>query len=275
MIVVTGTKRSGTSMWMQVLGAAGFPVIGDAFPSYWGEGMREANPQGFYESHLRRGIYYRTNPDPRTGAFLHPRATKEHVVKVFIPGVVRSDLAFLHRVLATMRHWRDYGPSLRRLYSLEDHHIETAPLEPGESPEQRAAALEAARRCRGTLPPAIDWFFETFDLIRDVSTRRYAFHLVPYERLLADPEAEIARALTWIGRGDLKAASAVVDARSAGRRAHEDEGIEPHFADFFDELYATVLARGSLSRSMVERMNTVRTEAEEAWRGQRREDAEG
>jgi len=34
-IVVTGTKRSGTSMWMQVLGAAGLPVVGDAFPADW------------------------------------------------------------------------------------------------------------------------------------------------------------------------------------------------------------------------------------------------
>ena len=33
MIFVSGTKRSGTSMWMQVLRAAGLPVLGEAFPT--------------------------------------------------------------------------------------------------------------------------------------------------------------------------------------------------------------------------------------------------
>ena len=35
MIIVTGTKRSGTSMWMQILAAAGLPVFGEAFPRSW------------------------------------------------------------------------------------------------------------------------------------------------------------------------------------------------------------------------------------------------
>ena len=40
MLFVTGTKRSGTSMWMQVLRAAGLPVIGTEFPRDWGEVIR-------------------------------------------------------------------------------------------------------------------------------------------------------------------------------------------------------------------------------------------
>ncbi len=80
MIIVTGTKRSGTSMWMQILKAAGLRVLGEAFPRDWGETIRDANAQGFYESPLRHGIYYRTNPHPRTGAFLPPQDTKHMVV---------------------------------------------------------------------------------------------------------------------------------------------------------------------------------------------------
>ncbi len=69
MIVVTGTKRSGTSMWMQILVNGGFPYIGEAFPRDWGSKIRDANPEGFYESALAGGVWWRTNPSPRTGAW--------------------------------------------------------------------------------------------------------------------------------------------------------------------------------------------------------------
>ena len=59
-------------MWMQVLRAAGFPVVGEAFPGHWDKTLADANPHGFYESPLRRGIFYATNPNPRTGEYLYP-----------------------------------------------------------------------------------------------------------------------------------------------------------------------------------------------------------
>ena len=64
MIVVTGCKRSGTSLWMQILIAAGFPHIGKAFSKNWEKSIFEANPHGFYESIFRRGIHFMYNPHP-------------------------------------------------------------------------------------------------------------------------------------------------------------------------------------------------------------------
>ena len=118
MIIVTGTKRSGTSLWMHLLVAAGLPHVGDRFPGGWGELLRDANPDGFFESELVAGINYRTNPHPMTGAYLHPDATRQHAVKVFIPGLVRSDVAFLDRCIATVRDWRSYVTSMRRMQAL-------------------------------------------------------------------------------------------------------------------------------------------------------------
>ena len=120
MIVVTGTKRAGTSMWMQILVAAGFPHVGTPFPGNWGESIRDANPAGFYESLLRQGVFHATNPDPRTGRFVRPSQVERHVVKVFVPGLVRTDFGYIGRVLATMRPWREYVASLRRLFAIED-----------------------------------------------------------------------------------------------------------------------------------------------------------
>lgn len=119
MIIVTGTKRSGTSMWMQLLQAAGFAPIGDAFPRNWETTLKDANPGGFWESELRRGIFYETNPDPKTGTYLFPEQTERHAVKVFIPGLLKTDRAFISKVVATIRPWRQYLGSVHRLYAIE------------------------------------------------------------------------------------------------------------------------------------------------------------
>lgn len=276
MILVTGTKRSGTSMWMQVLQGAGFPIIGTPFPGAWEQSIKEANPKGFFESPFRRGVYYATNPDPKTGAFLHPKAVQDHVVKVFVPGLIRSDMAYLRRVLATMRNWRSYGPSLKRLYDLEDHYMNSRPLRPGESVEQRAEAAQKVVLRRGNLPAPVEWWLESYDLIRDVTTRKYSFHLVTYERLLASPEQEISKVLGWIGRGELSAAlEAAIPSRGTLPATTDDGGIDPQTAQFFDDFYGSIHNTGSLPKSLVLQMNEVQRHVRSLYTGKRRDvDAE-
>ena len=59
---------------------------------------------------------------------------RKHIIKVFIPGLVRSDLAFIHRVVGTIRPWREYTTSLRRLYDMEDAFLQ-------EQPKKRASII--------------------------------------------------------------------------------------------------------------------------------------
>lgn len=257
MILVTGTKRSGTSMWMQVLRAAGVPVLGTAFPRTWETSIKEANPHGFFESRLRNGVYYRTNPDPRTGAFLRPKETRNHAVKVFIPGLIRSDLAYLHRVIATVRPWRAYAASLRSLYALEDAWLASLPPHP-KSGESR---LALARRGRVQVPPAVEWWFETYDLIRDVATRRYPFHAVSYDRVVDDPEAVFAKVFPWLGLGSIDAALASIDTalrRSAGASDPEETAALPAGAvRVFDDYYAAIHETASLPAALIADMNAL------------------
>lgn len=267
MILVTGTKRSGTSMWMQALQAAGVEVLGTAFPRVWEESIKEANPRGFFESRLRNGIFYRTNPDPKTGAFLHPKTTRKVAVKVFIPGLVRSDMAFLHRVIGSVRPWRAYSHSLRRLYAMEDRWLVDTPDDP-ETGENR---LERARKQRAAVPPAVEWWFENYELIRDVATRRYAFHIVSYDRMLDDPAATLSKVVPWLGVGDADAAAAAVE--PALRTQAADAADPPEAADLpaaairvFDDYYAAVHDRGALPKALITDMNALQKEMEAAWR---------
>jgi len=233
MIVVTGTKRSGTSMWMHVLIAAGLPYIGERFPAGWGDLLRDANPDGFFESELMIGINYRTNPHPMTGAYLAPHQTREHAVKIFIPGLVRSDVAFLDRCIATVRGWRDYVVSIRRV-GIED----TA------------------------LPPALEWWCSNFALIRDLAIRGYPTHVLSYDSFLADPERVTAEVLAWIGRGDPVAAARVVRSEKPRPPIHEPDhlladGIDARHLETFDELHACIDAGRPLGASFIQRLNAV------------------
>lgn len=250
MIVVTGTRRAGTSMWMQILEAAGFDCIGEAFPSDWRETIGEANPGGFYESMLRHGVYYRTNPNPETGEYVHPEQVAKHVVKIFIPGLVRSDLSYLQRVLATVRPWRDYARSVQRMQAME----------------QEARGHDAPIP---QLPPAMEWWESNFKLVGDLAMRGYPCHVQAYEEVLARPRETIGAVLEWIGLGgDVDAAAArVLEAGKAKATSHavqdadDDEalagGIAPEHLRVFDQFYGAVRDGEGLSSGLIAEMNRV------------------
>lgn len=264
MILVTGTKRSGTSLWMQILIAAGLPHLGEAFPAVWGESIRDQNPRGFYESRFRQGVFYATNPDRRTGAFLDPRSTREHAVKVFVPGLTRTDLAYVHRVVATMRRWRSYCASLSRLYAREDAWLAEHPPA-GRTPDE---ALRVARARRGSRPLPVEWFMENYELLRDFSTRRYPINLSTYERLMAEPEVLVPRVLGWLGRGNAEAALGAVD--PALNHASEPDGVDdaglPRATlQLLDDLHEAIHVRQAVPRSLLGDLNATWEQLQATW----------
>jgi hypothetical protein len=244
MIVVAGTKRSGTSMWMQILKGAGFPVIGEAFPRRWEQNLKQANPQGFYESTLRRGINFTTNPDPDTGFYLHPAKTQSHVVKVFLPGLARTDHAFLHKVIISVRNWRDYASSVLRL----------------EAMERTGRPVEGPVPVR--LAPALEWWMENMIALRDVLTRQYSCHMVTYESVLENPAGAIGETLGWLGLPSDKAgAVAAVDpALRTQEEVGTPEGLKDHWIELFDEYYLRMHEGRPLRQPFLERLNKLHLE---------------
>ena len=249
MLVVTGTPRSGTSMWMQILVAAGFEAIGEPFPGDWRALLTDANPDGYWESQLLGGVYYRTNPHPITGAFLFPDQTSFHAVKILIPGLLRSDLAYLDRVIGTVRDWREFVASRVRLKQLYREQF-------GLEPHEQLLRLE--------LHPALEWWVDNYGLLRDVATRRYAAHVCSYQSLLDDPEAAIAEVLRWLGRGDLDRAVAVVRPERQTQRRRDRPGPRPddleldlddRTLEVFDELYDHIHRAKPLSAAFLVQLN--------------------
>lgn len=243
MIVVSGSKRSGTSLWMQALRAGGFDVVGDPFPANWRDTIAPANPRGFFESKLTAGVYFRTNPSPVTGQYLSPEASQALAVKVFAPGLVRTDIAFLDRVIVTCRPWQEYTASIDEMRAMS----------------AGAQELDVARRGPDPLHPALEWWIDQFLWIRDVAARRYPVNATSYACVLADPEGTFARVFEWIGHGDPGAAAAVVDASLYRNRRADLKVAAPDVPDgvlsTFDELYAHLHEGTRLSEVFVQRLN--------------------
>ena len=239
MIIVSGTKRSGTSMWMHILATAGLEIIGERYPAGSDGLLGEANPDGFFESQLVSGINFQTNPHPLTGTYLAPEATRRHAVKVFIAGLVRTDVAFIDRVIATVRDWRSHAVSMARLGALTG--------QPAEA----------------TLSPALSWWCDNYALIRDVAVRGYPVHVVSYDALLRDPAGQVAEVLDWLGidglaAPEIAAAVVVAPSRPTAERPGDDEladGVSPEHLTVFDDLYAAIDEGRPLTRALVTKLN--------------------
>lgn len=247
MFLVSGTKRSGTSMWMQVLRSAGVPVLGSAFPRNWEKSsLKDANPDGFYESILRQGIYFRTNPHPTTGAYFMPDDVKGFVVKVFVPGVVRSERAYIDLLVANVRKWREYEASINRLYALEDK-------------DRIAKNPDAPQPFH--FPPAFEWWMENFALMRDISLRGYDYQLQTYDEVLSEPGRVIPEVLGRMGIADANIEAAVAAVKPDNRTQNEDvapleSGSVPEdLAVMFDELYEVVRDRRPVTGDFLRRLN--------------------
>ncbi len=247
MFFISGTKRSGTSMWMQVMQAAGIAVLGKAFPRNWADGpLRDANPDGFYESLLRNGVYYRTNPHPQTGKYFLPEHVEGYAVKVFVPGVIRSERAYIECLIANVRQWREYESSINRLYAMEAKGRE----------EQRAKGVEVEEPFN--FPPAYEWWMENFALVRDISLRRYPALLQTYDQVLERPDHIIPRVLAKLGEDSAEAAEAAVAAVKPENRTQtrpESESVEPKLAKVFDDLYAAIYEGKGIANTLLRTLN--------------------
>lgn len=245
MIVVSGTKRSGTSMWMQVLAAAGFPVLGKQFPRNWENTLKDVNPEGFYESILRFGVYYRTNPHPETGKYFLPEHVQGYAVKVFVPGVVRSERAYIEKLVANVREWREYEASILRLYAIEREQV--LAVQP-DAPESVV------------FPPAYEWWMENFALARDISIRRYPARLQSYDEVLREPAEVIERTLAWIGTGDVAAAVAAVKPEHRTQVRPESNTVDAKHAKVFDDFYGAIANHEGLSGALLSTLNATNRE---------------
>lgn len=227
MIVVTGCRRSGTSLWMQMLAAAELPVVGEPFAAEL-EALREANPRGFFES------------EHRYGAQVDPAELRGQVVKMFVPGVVETDEDELERVIFSIRPWREHVASTRAFEALE------------------AEALDA--EVPQAMPADLEWWFESYCLFGDFADRDYPMMIVAYDRVLAEPLATAERALTYLDQ-DLARAPTMAAVVDPSLRRADPSGVTSDLPAealaTFDALYERIRDREPFDDAFVDRLGAT------------------
>ncbi|MEQ1567045.1 MAG: hypothetical protein ABMA64_15510 [Myxococcota bacterium] len=214
-------------MWMQVLAAAGIPIVGEAFPGGWSR-FQAANPRGFFESTLVDGIHSRSRVDPTTGRALDPDEVRGVGVKVVLAGIPRTQLPFLDAVVVSVRHWRSYADSVRRAGPVFG---------------------------RGSDDPAAKWWCDHWTLLEDQRARGYRCRFVTYEAVVADPFEQVRATLEWVGvPHDPQAGGRAVDPTMDGS-ASPDAPVnppDPQWVPALDAMYRAA-ADGTLGPSFLDR----------------------
>lgn len=215
--IVTGSKRSGTSMMMYILKEAGIPVGGFKFPmrinsenedtiidagrefsafendeSY--ATLRSFNTNGYWEypSVCGKGIQ-------------HKHKTYDgSVVKVFNEGLLLSEESLVGKVMFMMRNPKKVLHSSIKIGKLKNDPV--------------LIDLQAIRMKK--------LWAETFRWLKGKD-----FRIIIYEELLLDPSHSIKEVIEWIGRGDARWGIKAVDTRMD--RSDEID----HQSDSIDELY--------------------------------------
>ncbi len=241
MIIVTGTRRSGTSAWMQILAAGGFRILGDKFPAHWKGLIKDANPRGFFETTLVQGINHETNPDPRSGAWLPPDKVADFGVKIFADGLVKTDYAYIDKVIFTIRDWAECEASQQRLDKIRDAN---------SAPDSDAAN----DRRTEYLPIGFAWWKANFSLLRDMRTRQYPTAGFSFAALLQDPQQTIEAAFGWLGAGNVDDALRVVERGLRTQDAVSPGDVGHRHGDVFDELYDTLANNRQVSPAFFQKL---------------------
>lgn len=135
----------------------------------------------------------------------------------------------------------------------------------GQASEQMLARRQALRE---HLPLPIEWWFEMYHLVRDLSIRRYPFHLVTYDRLLRAPEQEIRGVLEWLGGGDADAAISVVKPELRSQQdpiVGPDDLLDDEMITTFDEFYAHIDGERALPATFLRKMNALHKRMRPEW----------
>lgn len=162
MIVTTGPAGSTGAALLDVLRGAGLPVLGEAVPGAWSDAVREDVRPGYFAALADQGVYYKTNPDPSTQAYLDAGDAAGFALGMKAGAVLRTERAYLGHVVACVPHFRSTAAG------------------------------------GGDAESVLLWWNDCFLLLRDAATRRYPLRLVTAEALARDPEGTARTVLAFL-----------------------------------------------------------------------------
>jgi hypothetical protein len=223
MIVATGPASTAGSAWVDVLRGAGVPVLGESLPAEWSEGVRADVHPSYFSTLTEQGVYYKTNPDPFSQAYLDAASSAPFAIGMKVVAVLRTERAYLDHVVASMPHFRT-----------------------------RTAGA-------GDLESVLMWWNDNFLLLRDAATRRYPLRLVTDEALARDPEGATRSTLAFLGVEPTEAA--IAQARRCPPPVAVESAVDLEMPvtvlDVFEALHRRVDNEEGFDRTFIEHLYAV------------------
>ena len=216
MFIISGYKRSGTSLMCQMFDKAGFNGLGERFPKVWEETIKVKNTEGFYESKfIEDGANNQTSPWPASRHTLS-------ACKIFCGGIIKTDQSYIDKIVLMVRDWRTQTHSLRSMYANTNEH---------------GYGIEDDRIMK--YPDGYEFFHYYYEFIKDYRKRGYDTLVVDYDTLLTNPKEECDKIKGFIGVGRWDLAAEQVDPSIS---SYDSKGKEclvgnKDFADFLDRFY--------------------------------------
>jgi len=186
------------------------------------EKTKDLNPNGFWECRYTvGGLRWAPPLDEEIEKMVTPPAS---VVKIVSQGLAASDPDYIDRVVFMLRKPRDVARSQERLRG------QWGPV--GEAPKRdgEAVLINSARMFVAVTVAAAKWLDDT----------GVPFHIVEFDRLIANPRVELSRVGEFIGEGDWARAASVIDPRL--KRSYPRPADGPLW-DAAEQIYEAMLAR--------------------------------
>jgi hypothetical protein len=234
MIIVTGTKRSGTSLMMQLLEKAGNPILGEKFPESWMAENKFKNPEGFYEDMSLVG-----NGANNASTTYTPDQLKYHGVKIFPEGLISSDIGYIDKVIYMVRDWKEQVESWKQLSS-----------------------VNYRGKRKQWYPDGYEWFYLNNKVLNDYYKRKYSLLVVSHKDLLNSPEnvCNNIRGFLGYGRWDI-AAKQVKKKLHTVKKDEVKVNVDKMTESFFDSFYQGV-SSGEITEELKKMINVFHEKIE-------------
>jgi len=109
---------------------------------------------------------------------------------------MKSDVAFLYRVIATIRDWKEFCVSFSQVSATENEYF-IKKIQNLALPDFGLSAEEFIAFKTDPIHPALQWWENNFGLILNAKTRGFPFYCIAYDQLLEQPHNIIPMVLKW------------------------------------------------------------------------------
>ena len=228
---------------MSMMNEAGFPVLGSKFPLNWEEKRTEKNkdlefPQNPSETGFWEDMNIVDNGCNNVTMNINPENLKDHAAKIFFSGMIKTDLAYIDKVILCIRDCKSYTSSWEKVlsFNLKENNKKT---------EKYPYPIGTEFVCKYSI------------LLKDYVKRKYKMIVIDYDQMLNDPEKICTNLKSFIGSGRFDLSKNLIDKKfnnHSNVSCSEKDEFAPGFFDFADNMHNS-LKNGNISAQFLENIN--------------------